>query len=556
MKQRLKLLTFLVIVSVTFLFSAYSVSKQVISGVVEQLLWKYAQVSAHHDAETLLAPIIEEVNIVSELASHPNVSSWGYHSDDDVYRTVAEDTLDLYRWRLKSKNFFIVLDQNLAYHFNDVQSIRKQTFLRYYLDPVSAKDQWYFEQKHNGSDLKVNIARDERLGLTRLWINKRIEKNGQFLGIVGTGIDTELLFERYNVGHSHALKTMFVDEDFRVQFLVDGDKLDYSLRDSKTTKPTLSDYIAADAEYATLQKLMQRQKLGEEAELAMVHQEGGQAVVATQYIEALGWYELTFVSVDDMVPDWVASVLVIPLILVVLFSMLLSYCCLVKHWIEPNERLKHRFMKLTKSEQESSSIDEMFTAVEHEIISARTEVEELVASRTEQLDKHAVIDVVTGLYNRQGLQRELRAELARSSREQFDFGLIWIDTGLVSQGTSQFDTGKHQWVLESVAESLTRAIREYDVAGRWQDDEFLLLVRTGNNATLQQIANRIKQYLEASQEDNESATEWGGKFSIGGTLIKPNLSMQQALALADSSLYVAKSKSSNAVYIHDVSNAA
>lgn len=556
MKQRLKLLTFLVIVSVTFLFSAYSVSKQVISGVVEQLLWKYAQISAHHDAETLLAPIIKEVNIVNELASHPNVSSWGFHSDDEVYRAVAEDTLDLYRWRLKSKNFFVVLDQNLAYHYNDVQSVRKQTFLRYHLDPLSPKDQWYFEQKHNGSDLKVNIARDAHLGMTRLWINKRIEKGGQFLGIVGTGIDTELLFSRYNTRYSHALKTMFVDENFRVQFLVDADKLDYPLRDSKRTKPTLGDYISGDKEYASLQTLMQRQKAGEEAELLMVHQEGSQAVVAIHYIEALGWYELTFVNVEDMVPNWVATVLVIPLILVVFFTMLLSYFYIVNRWIEPNERLKYRFMKLIKSDQQPRSTDEMFSLVEHELISARTGMEELVASRTEQLDKNAVIDVVTGLYNRQGLQRELRAELARSSREQFDFGLIWIDAGLASKGNNKFDTSKHQSALEAVAESLTRAIREYDVAARWQDDEFLLLVRTGNNDILQQIANRIKQYLEASQENNESAKEWAGNLSIGGTLIKPNLSMQQALALADSSLYVAKSKSNNAIYIHDVSNAA
>ena len=59
-------------------------------------------------------------------------------------RAVAEETLDRYRWQLKSKNFFIVLDENLAYHYNDVQSVREQTFLRYYLDPALSPRQLVF----------------------------------------------------------------------------------------------------------------------------------------------------------------------------------------------------------------------------------------------------------------------------------------------------------------------------------------------------------------------------------------------------------------------------
>jgi hypothetical protein len=43
---------------------------------------------------------------------------------------------------------------------------------------------------------------------------------------------------------------------------------------------------------------------------------------------------------------------------------------------------------------------------------------------------------------------------------------------------------------------------------------------------------------------------------VGGTLIKPNVTMQQALALADSSLYIAKSETKDAIYIHQASNAA
>ncbi|KJY83131.1 hypothetical protein TW81_08950 [Vibrio galatheae] len=48
-----------------------------------------------------------------------------------------------------------------------------------------------------------------------------------------------------------------------------------------------------------------------------------------------------------------------------------------------------------------------------------------------------------------------------------------------------------------------------------------------------------------------SALDLTENLSIGVTLIQPSLSMPQA-ALADSSLYLAKSSSKNAIYIHDL----
>jgi len=558
MIQRLKLLAFLTFVSVTFLIAAYSASKQVIDEIVEQLVWKYAQVSAHHDAEMLLAPIIKEVDLVKKLSSHPNITSWGMNSHDDVYRAVAEDTLDRYRWQLKSKNFFIVLDENLAYHYNDVQSVRQQSFLRYYLDPTSNQDKWYFDQRERKVDLSVNIAKDAHLGLTRVWINQSIVKDGRFLGIVGTGIDTDLLFERFDDHHSHALKTLFVDEARRIQFSVDAHNYHYPLRDSNNTntKPTLRDFIPDKQEYLTIEALMQQQKVGEEAQVLVVQQEGRKAVVAIQYIEAIGWYELTFVSVDAMVPTWVSATQYLPLIAGLLLCVLLSYRYLLKRWIVPSERLNQRLSGLMQHKVKHQDAREMLDSIERELTLARTRLEELVVSRTKQIDELSVVDVVTGLHNRRGLEIALSEELARASREQYQFGLIWIDVGLSGDGGGQFDVAEHQQALETVAASLTKAIREYDAAARWANDEFLLLIRSDCQDTLSQIACRIKHYLERQNADGQSMTELTENLSIGGTLIKHNLSMQQALALADSSLYIAKSDAKNAIYIHDISNVA
>jgi len=558
MTQRLKLLMLIAISSVTFVFAAYTVSKHVIDEVVADLLWKYAQVSARYDAETLLTPIIKEVKLVKQLSTHPNITSWGFHSDDDVYRSVAEDTLEHYRWQFKSKNFFIALDQNLAYHFNDVQSIRRDTFFRHYLDPISIYDKWYFEQKDSQTNLSVNIARDAHLSLTRVWINQSVMKDGQFLGIVGTGIEVSLLFRQLTNHHSDALRTIFVDASRRIQLSFDGGEVAYPLRDSSNLKPRLNEIFSDELDYQAIEALMKRQKMGEEAEVLMVQQGVGRAVVAIQYIEELGWYELTFVSIDEMIPNWVSNYLYFPLAVITALFSLLTYVYLVKYWIVPMEYREQRLAFLARAQSPPQDLslnpfDEYLDKLEEELNHNRNGVDSMVASRTEALDKLTIFDVVTQLHNKRGLERELKLELSRASREQYQFGLIWIDAGIGDTIKNAKQPEQYNSALKLVAEGLHQAIREYDVASRWADGEFLLLVRSGKRETLQHVAQRIKTFID-EQLDSSDADEAqiSIDLAIGGTLINPDMSLQQALALADSSLYIAKSHYENAIYIHSL----
>lgn len=548
MKQRFKLLAFLACVGVTFIFAAYQISKRVIDGVAQELLWQYAQISAHHDAEKLLNPIIEQVELIKQIATHPNVTTWGTNTHDDVYRAVAEETLDAYRWQLKSKNFFIALDQNLAYHFNDVESVRKETFFRYYLEPTSVADSWYFDQRDNRVDLSVNIATDTHLMLTRVWVNQSIVKDGQFLGVVGTGIDTQRLFERMSEHHSNALRTLFVDETGRVQLLIDGDQYHYPLRDSVNIKPTLSDYIDDQDDFSALESLMQHQKRGEEAQSLIVEQGEGKAVVAIHYIAELGWYELTFVSMQAMVPSWVSTTLYVPLIGLALVFALLSYLYLVTYWLLPKQHLTQRLLSLLDPPRNEGEANLAVDQIAQELRLARGELEQRVASRTKELDNLSIFDVVTKLHNRKGIEREIVGELARASREQFRFGLIWIDIGMLEQNGVSLDRVELKQRLVEVANSLIKAIREYDTAARLADGEFLILVRTDNKDTLRQIALRMKQYIRQAQTGRESLIE---QLAIGASLIEPNMTMQQALALADNALYIAKTKSTELLYIHE-----
>lgn len=553
MRQRLKLLIIIIVSSVIFVMTAFIISKRVLDGVIEGLLWEYAQVSAQHDAE-VLQPIVAQSELIKQLARHPNVTSWAQNSNDSVYQAVAEDTLEKFRWQLTSKNFFIALDENLAYHYNDVKSIRQATFFRHYLDPAAVTDQWFFEQKQSGVNLSVNIAHDVHLNMTKIWLNQSMFKEGRFLGIVGTGIDVTALFNQFTNYHPSGIETLFVDEQMRIQLVLGAESTHYPLRDSLSRKPLLSSVVSNVTDYIALENLMQKQKRGEEAQMLMVEQGEGQAAVAIHYIEALGWYEVTLVSVEAMVPKWVNSQLYFPLLAVTLLFATVLFGWLVKYWLMPKEHWTQRMLQLMKKQHQTQSaaannLEHCFDVLESELQSSRKGIDSLVASRTAALDQLATFDVLTQLQNKRGLEKELSAELARSAREQYPFGLLWIDAGITALSDSDQDKHLYQSALRLVANGLQCAIREYDVAARWAEDEFLVLVRCEQTPTLERIAGRIKQYVDSHQDIATNELLHPIKLSIGGALIQPDMTLQQALALADSSLYLAQSKQCS-VYIH------
>lgn len=556
MKYRQTLLLFLISVSCAFGLTAYFVSKQIIENVVEDLTWKYSQVAAQYDVERTLAPILEEVSLVEQLAQHPHILSWAHKYDDSVYRSAAEETLEHYRWLFRSNNFFIVLDEDLSYHYNDVPSIRQSSFLRYYLEPESVTDAWYFDQKAKNQILSVNIAKDVHIDRTKVWINQAIIDKGEFLGVVGTGLDITLFTSQLSHKHVSSMQTFFVDAKERVQLILDKGQFKYPLRTAKFEKQNLSTLIPNRHEFNVLSQLMEQQKNGEEAELLMIEQAEGRAVVSIHYIDELGWYELTFVDVDSMLPPWAYSSLSYFFIALSILFGAVGYIYCLKVWVNPIESWVSRIKKLAHesyfhSKEKGNHIGQCVDVLEKELSESRLSVRKMVASRTAILDELTTVDVVTQLWNKKGLDQELDLELARAEREQIRFGLLWIDLGVMDQLGFDSCNDTFDQLLFTAGKGIEKAVRVYDRAARWEDDEFLVLVRASHPCNLEQLAKRIiacigEQQKNAAQAFNSPFTS----LAIGGVIIEPGTSKLEALALADRALYAAKHKTENSIYIY------
>lgn len=113
-----------------------------------------------------------------------------------------------------------------------------------------------------------------------------------------------------------------------------------------------------------------------------------------------------------------------------------------------------------------------------------------VRARLDRETAHATRDPLTGLTNREGLQRWLGGS-ALDGLEMPLIGVVMIDLDgfKAVNDTHGHDTGDR--LLQLVAAALTDCTRPGDLVTRWGGDEFLVLCPGAEGAELEQLASRM-----------------------------------------------------------------
>jgi len=201
--------------------------------------------------------------------------------------------------------------------------------------------------------------------------------------------------------------------------------------------------------------------------------------------------------------------------------------------------------RLDKPDNEIGWLADHFEKMTQSLGHSTRELEEKVAQRTDELNRLARIDPLTGLKNRRGLDEVLDEEIQRARRQETGFGVIWLD---IDHFKSINDNLGHQagdQILCRVALWLKAGVRPYDHPGRWGGDEFVVLLSPCDPETLNRIALRIRESVE--QESRKTGTRV--TVSIGGYFALPGDSTDTILRQADRALYQAKDEGRNRVCI-------
>lgn len=155
----------------------------------------------------------------------------------------------------------------------------------------------------------------------------------------------------------------------------------------------------------------------------------------------------------------------------------------------------------------------------------------------ETLAYQADFDVLTKLYNRQGLEKKISGLLANEHR----FCLALIDLNWFKQVNDIYGHESGDEILVFVADKIKKTLRETDVGGRWGGDEFLLLMTDIDEEAARTIIVRLikrisKPYFLRKFDENVTI---GG--SVGAAFYPDDgQTLQRLINLADQAMYNVK----------------
>ncbi|MFI5095245.1 MAG: GGDEF domain-containing protein [Candidatus Acidiferrum sp.] len=152
----------------------------------------------------------------------------------------------------------------------------------------------------------------------------------------------------------------------------------------------------------------------------------------------------------------------------------------------------------------------------------------------------AMIDALTGLYNRRFGEQRLAAEVARSARKGHPLTVVLFDLNEFKPINDTYGHPAGDLVLQEFAAALNRAVRSGDLAVRMGGDEFLLILPECNHGQLQLVLDRLRP----------PDVVWEGRkfsiqYSVGWKEYAPGDQPETMLAAADRALYESKRASRN-----------
>lgn len=162
----------------------------------------------------------------------------------------------------------------------------------------------------------------------------------------------------------------------------------------------------------------------------------------------------------------------------------------------------------------------------------------------EQVERQAVTDPMTGLYNRRYFQEQLVRELDRNQRFGHPFSYIILDLDFLKKIN---DTLGHQFgdaAIKHIAAVLKKSIRDVDTTARYGGEEFVVLLPETDVAGARIVADRMCASIREKEVEGIGTVT----ASIGVATYPVDAQDAAHLTeLADQALYLAKHRGRNQV---------
>jgi diguanylate cyclase (GGDEF)-like protein len=182
----------------------------------------------------------------------------------------------------------------------------------------------------------------------------------------------------------------------------------------------------------------------------------------------------------------------------------------------------------------------------------KEEIEELKSELSfykEKLDEAIIVSVfdpLTGIYNRNYLNKRLSEEITRCGRYNHPFSFLMLSVDRLKEYGESLGYTARDHVIKSLAGTLKRSLRALDVAARLDEEVFVSIFPQTAKVNAIHVTERLKE-----QVDNE-LRQISSEFSLSASIALSTYpddasSREELLEKTDHALYLARSGGGNKV---------
>ncbi len=173
--------------------------------------------------------------------------------------------------------------------------------------------------------------------------------------------------------------------------------------------------------------------------------------------------------------------------------------------------------------------------------------------KTESLEIKAITDPLTGLYNKNYINEQLRDFYSLAKRTNQPMAIIMIDIDHFKNVNDKYGHLCGDEVLKKISFILKEKTREINVIGRYGGEEFIILGPISDYKSAFYIAERLRTIIENTTfYCDEKKEEFKITISAGVSVWNQKIkNYRELLKLADEALYLAKRNGRNQVRMSD-----
>ena len=199
----------------------------------------------------------------------------------------------------------------------------------------------------------------------------------------------------------------------------------------------------------------------------------------------------------------------------------------------------------SKEKNEIENIHAQIASIKNYLEAAKPVIESKILMS--QLRDSSLRDGLTGLYNRRFLEEFIDKVMSQAMRNNEHYAIMMLDIDFFKMVNDTYGHDAGDTIIKGLAETLTKNIRDADLAIRYGGEEFIVLLHNPTTEGAMRVAEKIHEAFNAK------------KFKVGNETIKKTISIGVAyfpqqgesvwkvIKYADTALYEAKNTGRNKI---------